>query len=152
MILYFRRLGAQRRRLSGRGGELLAADRELACTEEYAKGAGIYLTEHFVITAAYAFDVIPYTRISSCLLYTSCIQALTIFSVLTARQRVRHRILSRPWESGKECFRLWWILSFTGIRDPILPLSARRQNSWNSCWRCWGSIMECCLLYTSRCV
>ena len=64
MILYFRRLGAQRRRLSGRGGELLAADRELACTEDYAKGAGIYLTEHFVITAAYAFDVIPYTRIS----------------------------------------------------------------------------------------
>lgn len=64
MIPYLRRLGAQRRRLSGRGGELLAADWELACTEEYVEGASIYLTKHFVTAVAYALGVIPYTRIN----------------------------------------------------------------------------------------
>ncbi|MFR6217563.1 MAG: hypothetical protein ACLUKO_11445 [Enterocloster bolteae] len=61
-ILYGRRLKAQNRRLAGRLGELAQADRELAAAGEYVKGMKVYLTEHFVISASYQFEV-PYARL-----------------------------------------------------------------------------------------
>ena len=62
-ILYGRRLKAQNRRLAGRLGELAQADRELAAAGEYVKGMKVYLTEHFVISASYQFEAVPYARL-----------------------------------------------------------------------------------------
>ena len=62
-ISYGRRLKAQNRRLAGRHGELAQADRELAAAGEYAKGMKVYLTDHFVISASYQFEAVPYTRL-----------------------------------------------------------------------------------------
>lgn len=42
---------------------LPAADRELEQTERFSKRLPLYLTEHFLITAAYSLDVIPYEAI-----------------------------------------------------------------------------------------
>ena len=42
---------------------LPTADRELEHTERFAKRLPLYLTEHFLITAAYSLDVIPYEAI-----------------------------------------------------------------------------------------
>ena len=41
----------------------MAADLELQCTDEAVKGSRVYLTEHFIVTSFYRFDVIPYTCI-----------------------------------------------------------------------------------------
>lgn len=62
-ILYGRRLKAQNRRLAGRMGELVQADRELASAGEYVKGMKVYLTEHFIISASYQFEAVPYARL-----------------------------------------------------------------------------------------
>jgi len=62
-ILYGRRLMAQNRRLAGRQGELAQADRELADAGEYVKGMKVYLTEHFIISASYQFEAVPYVRL-----------------------------------------------------------------------------------------
>lgn len=63
LLSYIKRLRAQLVRLAGKSGELLAADRELLTAAEYVKGSSIYLTEHFIISSSYQFEVIPYSRI-----------------------------------------------------------------------------------------
>lgn len=61
LFRYFRGLKAQRAGLFGRPEELRAADLELQHTDEAVKGSRVYLTEHFIVTSFYRFDVIPYT-------------------------------------------------------------------------------------------
>lgn len=60
---YGKRIRAQKRRLSGFYEDLDAADREFASAAEYVKGSRIYLTPHFIISASYQFEIIPYRRI-----------------------------------------------------------------------------------------
>ncbi|MCB7317887.1 hypothetical protein [Lacrimispora sp. 210928-DFI.3.58] len=62
-VSYLRRLKAQKRRLAGREEELFQADRELAFAKEFGKGTSVYLTEHYIISASYQFEVIPYRRL-----------------------------------------------------------------------------------------
>lgn len=63
LFRYFRGMKAQSAGLSGRPDGLRAADLELQCTDEAVKGSRVYLTEHFIVTSFYRFDVIPYTCI-----------------------------------------------------------------------------------------
>ena len=64
LFFFIRRVAERRARLEGLDGERLRrADEELAGTEPFAPGTAVYLTEHFLITGDYQFDVVPWEDI-----------------------------------------------------------------------------------------
>ena len=64
LFFFIRRVAERRARLEGLDEERLRrADEELAGTEPFAPGTAVYLTEHFLITGDYQFDVVPWEDI-----------------------------------------------------------------------------------------
>ncbi|MBS6954849.1 MAG: hypothetical protein KH230_16640 [Enterocloster asparagiformis] len=64
LFFFIRRVAERRARLEGLDEERLRrADEELAEAEAFAPGTAVYLTEHFLITGDYQFDVVPWEEI-----------------------------------------------------------------------------------------
>ncbi|MDO5415749.1 MAG: hypothetical protein Q4F29_00995 [Lachnospiraceae bacterium] len=64
LIRYGMKIRDQKKRTADLDELLPLADQELVEQEEFIKGVPVYLTEHYLITASYYFDLIPYDRIT----------------------------------------------------------------------------------------